>query len=181
MSQAHTMNRTATLIAALAVAISFPAWSEVYRHVDEEGNVTFSDEPRDGAETIEVKSVTTVTLPKLEDLPETEGARADEDREEQSPYDSIQFEAPTNNEAFWSGSGDITFSVTSTPDLREGHMYEVTLDGQIVGQSDDGTVAVQNVYRGTHDAQVSVVDNEGRPVQRGQSISFTIHRPSVLN
>ncbi|MDX1635347.1 MAG: DUF4124 domain-containing protein [Marinobacter sp.] len=177
------MKPTALPLAALILAISFPAWSEVYRHVDENGNVTFSDEPQNGAEAIKVKPVTTVTLPKLQDLPDEtrDQDQQDQQQEPQASYQSIQFNAPENNEAFWSGSGDITFSVSSNPPLRQGHKYEVTLDGQIVGQSTDGTVAVQNVFRGTHQAQVSVVDSQGRPVQRGQSISFTIHRPSVLN
>ena len=160
------MKRSVLPLTVLMMAISLPAWSEVYRHVDENGNVTFSDEPQKGAEAIKVKPVTTVTLPKLRDLPnEAANTRQQDPRDEaQASYQSIQFTAPANNEAFWSGSGDITFSVSSTPGLRGGHMYEVSLDGQIVGQSADGTVAVQNVYRGTHQAQVSIVDKEGRPV-----------------
>ncbi len=175
------MKRTALNLAALMVVVSFPAAAEVYRQVDENGNVTFTDEPGKGAETIKVKPVTTVTLPKLKDLPEEDNAEESQRQEQQAGYQSIQFNAPTDEEAFWSGSGDITFSVSSTPALRQGHKYEVTLDGQIVGQSADGTVSVQNVYRGTHQAQVSVVDSQGRPVQQGETISFTIHRPSVLN
>lgn len=177
------MKSTALPIAVLMMAISLPAWSEVYRHVDENGNVTFSDEPQDGAETIKVKPVTTVTLPKLRDLPAESGngRQENQQQEAQASYQSIQFNAPADEEAFWSGSGDITFSVSSSPGLRQGHKYEVSLDGQIVGQSANGTVSVQNVFRGTHQAQVAIVDSEGRPVQRGESISFTVHRPSVQN
>ena len=60
------------LVAAMLVVLASPAGAEVYRNVDAYGNVTFSDEPSDGSEAIEVKPVTTVTLPK----PMTTGMKA---------------------------------------------------------------------------------------------------------
>lgn len=168
----------------LLITLALPVSAEVYRHVDSDGSVTFSDEPRDGAEEVEVKPVTTITLPKMKDVVADEERGANQrsrQTDDPSPYETIRFTSPGNNEAFHSGSGDIEFSVTSSPALRQGHKYEVSLDGQIVGQSAGGSVSVQNVFRGTHEASVAVVDSEGRPIQKGESITFTIHRPSVLN
>ncbi|MDX1799841.1 MAG: DUF4124 domain-containing protein [Marinobacter sp.] len=163
-------------------SLSMTASAEVYRHVDSQGNVTFSDKPSKGAETVEVKPVTTVTLPKMKDVqagsaPEPKPASNQTD----SLYSKVTFTAPENNQAFYSGNGDIAFQVTSSPALQNGHQFEVTLDGQPVGQSADGTFTVRNVFRGTHNAQVNVVDAKGRPVTTGDSITFTVHRPSVLN
>ncbi|MEC7377194.1 MAG: DUF4124 domain-containing protein, partial [Pseudomonadota bacterium] len=76
---------------------------------------------------------------------------------------------------------DIQFEVTSTPGLQAGHKYEVTLDGQPVGQSSSGSITVNNVFRGTHEARVHIVDENGVQVKTGPAISFTVHRPSVLN
>jgi hypothetical protein len=75
----------------------------------------------------------------------------------------------------------VEFRVTSSPGLRGSHKYEVTLDGQPVGQSASGTVMVRNVFRGTHDAGVNIVDSNGVTVKSGETITFTIHRPSVNN
>lgn len=166
-------------VASLLATLAVPAAAEVYRHVDKDGNVTFSDEPGDGAEEVKVKPVTTVTLPKLKDVQDAPRRTADE--EERAPYENITFVAPSNDQAFHSGSGDMAFQVTSTPPLRNGHKYEVALDGQPVGQSTSGTVTVQNVFRGTHSAAVHIVDRNGIRIQTGESISFTIHRPSVNN
>lgn len=155
---------------------------EVYRQVDAQGNVTYTDEPVKGteAEQIKVKPVTTVTLPKLEAVREPERLRKRVE-EEGSAYDSVRFEAPGNDEAFHSGSGNVEFRVSSSPSLRDGHKYEVTLDGQPVGQSSSGTVMVRNVYRGTHDAGVNIIDSNGVTIKSGETITFTIHRPSVNN
>lgn len=168
------------IVAAALLLLANPAGAEVYRNVDAYGNVTFSDEPSDGAETIDVKPVTTVTLPKPQNVRETDKLREEVEREG-SVYDSVSFAYPENNQAFHSGSGDIQFEVQSSPGLQAGHKYEVTLDGQPVGQSTSGSVTVRNVFRGTHDARVHIVDENGVQVKTGPAISFTVHRPSVAN
>lgn len=174
------MKPTTGLIAAALILLTGSAAAEVYRNVDADGNVTFSDEPSEGSEAVKVKPVTTVTLPKPQNVRETEKLR-EEVKREGSMYESVGFVYPENNQAFHSGSGDIQFEVRSTPGLQSGHKYEVTLDGQPVGQSASGSVSVQNVFRGTHNARVHIVDENGVQVKTGPEISFTVHRPSVAN
>jgi len=168
------------LLAAAVILLASPVAAEVYRNVDAEGNVTFSDEPSEGSEAVQVKPVTTVTLPKPQNVRETEKLR-EEVKREGSVYESVTFAYPENNQAFHSGSGDIQFEVRSTPGLQTGHKYEVTLDGQPVGQSASGSVTVRNVFRGTHNARVHIVDENGVQVKTGPEISFTVHRPSIAN
>jgi len=174
------MNIRFGILAGILVIGSAPALAEVYRNVDAQGNVTFSDEPSDGAEEVRVKPVTTVTLPKPADVREPEKIRQQAE-EQGSVYNSVRIVSPNDDEAFHSGSGDVAFRVTSEPGLRDGHRYEVTLDGQPVGQTASDTVTVRNVFRGTHDAGVNIVDSKGVQVKSGESIRFTIHRPSVNN
>ena len=176
------MKPRVAIFAGILIAATAPLSAEVYRQVDAEGNVTYTDEPAEGseAEEIEVKPVTTVTLPKLEQVQEPERLK-ERVEEEGSAYDKVTFVAPDDDEAFHSGSGDVEFQVTSSPSLRNGHKYEITLDGQPVGQSESGTVMVRNVFRGTHDAGVNIIDSNGVTIKGGDSISFTVHRPSVNN
>ncbi len=174
------MNLRLGLFAGILAFLAAPATAEVYRNVDAQGNVTYSDEPSDGAEEVKVKPVTTITLPKPADVREPERLRKEVEKEG-SVYDSVRILAPKNDEAFHSGSGDVAFRVTSAPGLREGHRYEVTLDGQPVGQTTSNTLTVRNVFRGTHNAGVHIIDEKGVQVKTGDVVRFTIHRPSVNN
>ncbi|WP_372973015.1 DUF4124 domain-containing protein [Marinobacter sp.] len=173
--------KTQLLIAAVASAfLSLPVQAEVYRQVDKDGNVTFTDDPQGKAERVNVKPATTITMPK----PETVEQQLDEEDGEigdQKAYESVTFLAPADDEAFHSGSGNVEFQVASDPGLRQGHRFEITLDGQPVGQTTSGTVSVSNVFRGTHNAGVNVINADGERVFTGESISFTIHRPTVNN
>jgi len=168
------------LIAALLVVLATPVSSEVYRSVDAYGNVTYTDEPTNGAERVEVEPVTTIKLPKPEVVQETSELRK-EVRRKGAAYEELSFNYPENNQAFYSGNGDIMFQVQSSPPLQPGHRFEVTLDGQPVGQSSDGSINVNNVFRGTHEARVFIIDEKGVQIKTGPSITFTVHRPSVLN
>jgi len=176
------MTHRLTLVTAITLLFSASVSAEVYRQVDAQGNVTYTDEPSDEApaEAVEIKPVTTITLPKPEAVREPEQL-CEKVQKEGAAYSNVEFTAPDDQQAFYSGSGDISFQVTSSPGLKDGHKYEVTLDGQPVGQSVSGTVNVNNVYRGTHQAGVSIVDRNGVTIKTGNTISFTVHRPSVLN
>ncbi|MGP4844770.1 DUF4124 domain-containing protein [Marinobacter sp. 1Y8] len=164
---------------SIAVTISLNASAEVYKRTDSQGNVSYSDEASPGAKTIKVKPVTTVTLPKPDQVPQM----VDESKKNQErgkAYNRVSFDAPENNSAFHSGNGDITFAVSSSPALLRGHEFEVSLDGQPIGQNANGQFTINNVDRGTHSASVIIVDGKGKIIQSGQGISFTIHRPSVI-
>ncbi len=171
-----------TLVLSVTCLLSVPASAEIYRQVDAYGNVTYTDEPTDQApaEPVKIKPVTTVTLPKPEAVREPEQLREKVEREG-AAYSSVKFSAPENEQAFHSGSGDVSFAVTSSPGLKGNHKYEVSLDGQPVGQTTSGTVTVRNVFRGTHKATVNIVDGNGVTIKTGETITFTVHRPSALN
>ncbi|HDZ36731.1 MAG TPA: DUF4124 domain-containing protein [Marinobacter sp.] len=174
------MNPRLGLIAGLLLLIAGPVAAEVYRNVDAQGNVTFSDEPSKGAQEVKVKPVTTITLPKPQNVRETDKLREDVKREG-SIYESVSFTYPEDDQAFNSGSGDVRFEMSSSPGLKTNHKYEVTLDGQPVGQSSSGSITVRNVFRGTHEAGVYIVDTNGVQIKTGKPIRFTIHRPSIQN
>lgn len=169
------------LIATVTSALlALSAHAEVYRQVDANGNVTYTDEPGDNAERVDVKPVTTITMPK----PQTVREQLEEEDDgigDQEAYESVSFASPGDEEAFHSGSGNVEFRVTSDPALRQGHQFEITLDGQPVGQTRSGSVTVNNVFRGTHNAGVNVINQEGKRIYTGDKITFTVHRPSVLN
>lgn len=172
------MKPVLVMAAAAWVFLAGAACADVYRQVDAQGNVTFSDEPSSGAKPIRVKPVTTIKLPKPEDLEEQQPV---EKQQEKSLYNTLVFTAPQNNQAFHSGNGNVEFQLLSEPALRSGHKYEVTIDGQPVGQSSTNTIMVPNMDRGTHQAGINIIDQNGVQVTSGTAISFTVHRSSRLN
>lgn len=158
------------------------AQAEVFRYIDENGNVVYTDEQREGAEKIEVREVPTIEMPDGPLTTETLDRAKQTDTDSQgSGYQTVGFTEPQNESAFWSGGGTISIAVRAEPALRDQHAFEVLLDGNSLGRNSTGVYTVSPIDRGTHTATVRIVNSEDEIVETGESISFTVHRPSVLN
>lgn len=166
----------AIMLAGISVSRAVSA-ADVY-YYDDNGTPTFTDNPHKG-KPIKVKPLPTVSLPKSVD-----DVNANSTDVKQTPmakgYTIVHFTYPQNDAAFWSGNGNIVLTVESKPPLHQGDQFSVTLDGTPLGANTNGQFAVQHIDRGTHTAKVSVVSGNGNLVQSGQSITFTVHRHSVL-
>ncbi|MFE8072907.1 DUF4124 domain-containing protein [Marinobacteraceae bacterium S3BR75-40.1] len=171
----------ALIVIGAGLFIGTAVQAQVYRYIDKNGNVVFTDEPHEGAEPIEVREVPTITLPKGKPLTEETIKEAERQQPQGPPYQEIRFQKPNNKTAFWSGSGDVNVEVSAQPALKEGHQFRLKVDGQTIATQTSGSFLIRNMDRGTHQATVAVTNGEGTVVQEGASIEFTIHRPSVQN
>tara|TARA_R100000306_G_scaffold62333_1_gene68745 strand:- start:46331 stop:46945 length:615 start_codon:yes stop_codon:yes gene_type:complete len=172
----------ALLTGLLVAPLPFGVQAEIYRFTDAEGNVEFTDQPRKGAERVEVKETATIQLPKPDEVTAIIGERqeAAESGEGGPAYETLQIAYPENESAFNSGSGDFNVVMNITPDLQSEHFLRLTLDGQAQALTKGPAIPLTNVDRGTHTISVDVVEGDS-VVQSADPVTFTIHRPSVLN
>lgn len=161
---------------------------EVYRHVDEDGNVTFSDERGDDkSEPMELKSIPEVNMPEpaqrqRPSREERSGEKEEtEETEEQEGYQSITISQPEHDSAFWRGDGLVVVRFQSEPGLRSGHRYVVELDGEKVEEGRSESLTLENMDRGTHEVVVHIVNGDGKTLTSSDVTRFTLHRPSQLN
>lgn len=165
------------IIATLAIhsAYAREATTTVYKQVLPDGSVSYSDQASDRSETLEVSPVPTV--PALET--KNRSSRDDEEDDSDRNY-KLSIASPENDSAFYSGNGSMSISVAIDPPLRRGHRLQLILDGQLVRTQSSQHFALDLVDRGTHQAQVNIVNRAGKILQSTQS-RFTIHRPIVRN
>lgn len=161
----------------LALTIGLSGATKVYKTVNPDGSISFSDEPSEHSETIEVQDATTVPALKL---PPSSTNTQQADTTTKELYRSLKILSPSNDSAFHSGSGTVNISFTSSPELRPSHIYKIFIDNQLVGEQRTTSLIVDNVFRGTHQLSVQISDASGKII-KSSSISFTMHRPSKLN
>ncbi|MDX1588757.1 MAG: DUF4124 domain-containing protein [Oleiphilaceae bacterium] len=183
MRAVSLLSLTAVCLAMSLSALTASA-TPVYKHVDEQGNVSFSDSPQSGqSEKIEVRPSQGISLPKPQQRPsESRQSRSGNgSNAAASGYESIRITQPEDDSAFWRTSGEVAIQVSSEPALRQGHSYQLEMDGEMVKQQSGATFNLENVDRGTHEVRVHILDREGNIVESSEPSRFTVHRHSILN
>ena len=155
-----------------------PAVAAVYRWVDPNGEVHYSDQPGPGTEEVKLREATVYTPAPVGD---TTPASTGQGKADETPdYKSMSIAAPANDEAIRSNQGLVDVSLTLQPALMKGHRIRIYLDGQPAsGELNTTQITLQNVDRGTHTLQASVIDAQGNEVIRSPSVTFHLLRVSA--
>lgn len=151
------------------------ATADVYRSVDESGNIIYSDKPSPDAEKIRVDSIQTIDAPDIEPFKYTPP--------KQGPapiYTRLEIVSPENGIAIRSNEGAISISAVVEPGLNisAGHQLVLIMDGNEVSTGGP-QFDLTNVDRGTHSAIVTIKDKQGKTVMQSSPVSFTVLRVAV--
>lgn len=161
-----------------------PASAQIYSWTDAEGKRVYSDQPRPGASTVELKPTNVVQPP-----PTVNTSRQDQDTGQQpsasNPYQQLSISNPAHDSSIRSNAGDLTLTVVTDPPLSGSHLLKVSIDGVVSQTGVPGSGAathqltVHNVDRGSHELSAVVVDARGEELQRSPSITVHLQRTSL--
>lgn len=156
--------------------------AEIYKIINPDGSITFSDQPSEGASTVPEapkpqasepapvtpakKPTTTATTPDKK--PETSENKP-------TVYKSLTIASPKNDEAVRSNEGAVTVAVSLTPllDTNQGDTITLFLDGQPVGKPSNLTVFnLADVTRGSHTLSATLKNKNGATLLVSPTITF---------
>jgi hypothetical protein len=168
---------------ALVLAGSM-ALAQAYRWVDENGVIHYSDRPQPGAEEVELESPPAATIPprpRARPGRTPSGASGLEgDAEVTVGYDTLEIASPAAEETLWNIGGVLSVSLDLQPDLKQGHQVRVYFDGnpQPVNSTQ---FQLQEVWRGVHNLQAEVLDQNGQLLIRSQPTRFYVQQTTIVN
>ncbi len=165
------MQKSLKLVLLLLPLIA-TAETNVYRSVDADGNVVFSDEPSEGAETIQIDEIQTVPTEHREFK-----YTPSEKKDTVSDYASLVILSPENDTAVRENAGNLSIKLQTEPALRAGDQIVLYMDGQEVDRGNKTAFDLVNLDRGTHSLSAEIVV-AGSPVIRSEEITFTLLRHS---
>ena len=186
MSNRTVMNLV--VLAALALAYSAAdAGTRIYKTVDADGNIVFTDvPPLDTSKSQEVK----VGVSNTFENPLEPGARqvwnVGQDGE-QTPaetefaYHQAVIVTPENDASLRENAGNVSVKTRISPNLRPGHKLRLLVDesplGRLIGASE---FALTNVDRGSHTLRLQIVNQAGAVIFDGPASTFHLQRTSIL-
>ncbi len=150
----------------------------VYKHVNEKGEVVYSDTPAPGAEKMDLPELPTYTPPPVP-LIRPEGAPVESDI-----YRSLDVIKPQNDSTIRNNLGVIELQLRIDPPLkvREKHRIQFYLDNERYGPLVDKTsVMMSNIERGEHTLSASVFDAGGNVVAASKTVTVFVKRESELH
>jgi hypothetical protein len=165
------------LFIVLLGTLCWQASAQVYKHVDEDGNITFSDQKHPDATEVEFDTLNTLAPPSASAYPQSGNETDEEDAD--TPQYEVNITTPTNEATIPRGPGNFTVVASVSPPLRGGHLLQLVMDGAPREEAKSyGTWPLTNVFRGEHKLEVSVISKTGNTISTSAAITVFVFRPS---
>ena len=165
----NTIKVSTALLLGLLPVLAFGA---IYKTVDENGNVIFTDTKPDNQISEEVKLKPVTPLPPVTFKYRIPVSQPEETQSSDDLYTELAIIEPADG-ATVRNSGNFSVTVQTLPQLMPGHHLRLLLDGRAVDKPKRTfTFTLINVDRGSHQLQLQVMDRNNRVVQ---SISNTVY------
>ncbi|HEY9032154.1 MAG TPA: DUF4124 domain-containing protein [Kangiella sp.] len=146
----------------------------LYKKIDKDGKVIFTDKPSDDAEAITVQSNRNVIAGPRTNVSNESASKDDPKNPATIKYDVFSIDSPSNGESIQSQDGSINIVVGITPQIRPNHSIRLHINGTRVGQDQKiPYFNLTNIARGSQELTAIVVDDETEGViQTSKPITF---------
>jgi Domain of unknown function (DUF4124) len=171
------------LFTLISLGCSLAVAATVYKWVDENGVVHYSDQPHPNAEKVQVKEPQTFKALPTPSTASAPGIAAPAAPATNAPvYQGCAVTQPADGEDY-SNITSLNAVVRTDPPLHPGDQVFLTLDGQPLngGRATGPQFTISPVDRGTHTLQATVRGADGALMCQTPGITFNVHQPSLLN
>lgn len=173
-----------TLILAMA---SGPLAAQVYKVVDEDGNVTYTDQPPpEGAAPMKLPPLSVIEAPNYEQAaPAAEtGAVEQEVKAKSLRYLRKQFQgfeivSPKQEESVWYSDNMVAVAWSVPNPLEPGMQVTVWVDGNQQPATSERVVPITGLERGEHTIMAELKDSKNRKVATATPVTFFIRQPNI--
>ena len=145
----------------------------IYKKTNDQGVVEFTDVPGKNAKPVRVPPMNTYKqkkLPRIIDKPLPAELKA--------AYTKFSITSPLHDKIMRDNLGNINVKLQISPSLKSEHRILVTIDGdsKTAIKSTSTSVTFNNIDRGTHTVQASIVDSEDQVIMESGTITFHLQR-----
>lgn len=165
---------TICLVTAIT-SFSGVAIGGIYKYLDENGNIAYSDKPIQGAKRMNIQ-----LRPTPEPDDEQQAADAlenDSASKEVTNYESLELLTPKNDKVVSDRSGSVQVILLPTPRLSSTHELVITVDGKDISRGRHANLNLSQVSRGTHTVSARILDANGTTIITSPTSTFHVKQP----
>lgn len=170
---------TTLFIAGSLIAVSVSS-ADIYKSVDENGNVSFGQTKVDGAEKVEIPE------PNISEsqtaFEQSEGSRTEtgQNQSETVIYESLNIVSPEHDKITEGRTGAVQVTFLPTPGLAATDKLIITVNGEDVSKGANTTLALEELTRGAHSVTGRILGVNNEVKIQSNVVTFHVQRPSVL-
>jgi Domain of unknown function (DUF4124) len=174
MQGRHRIALPALLAAAILAAGTVCA--DIYKSVDKDGNVVFSDQPARDAEPVKLGPTNAMQAP-ADAAPRAEPGPGTGDA---APfYQALDITSPADGSTVNNPGGNVLVLFGLSPPLREGDSTRLLIDGTPGGMPAEGGLLAPGTSRGEHTLEVQVLDAGGTVLRTSAPVRVTVFRSPI--
>ncbi len=174
-SLSHMNIKSLLFISLIFVPLAYA--ETVYKTVDADGNIVFSDVPSAGAEEIKIKKAQAINSPKSRSFKLSPA----EEKSKKFKYTKLVIVSPENDSTIHGGEGNVNITVTLEPELNEKDVMVLFMDGKEMLIERAPHFLLENVDRGTHTVSVVVKNEDDKVLKRSAKVTFHVRRITQLS
>ncbi|MPY26523.1 DUF4124 domain-containing protein [Shewanella sp. YLB-07] len=153
------------------------AQATVYKWVDKDGKIHYSDKPIENSEAVEFKSNTQNQI-KLQ-IPKANASASNDDPESLTQY-KLSIASPAEEETIRDNEGKITIMARISPDLESKHVLVLLMDGVVVGTPQTSPIfSLKDIDRGEHNFVIKAVAQNGKQLASTPPRKIYLHRAII--
>jgi len=164
----------------LLCGLALTAEAAVYRWLDRDGVVHYSDQPSPGAKLVDLPESSHYAPPSPGEATPAAGTDQTGAPAGATVYQSFSIVHPADGETMHNATGDVDVLMVLEPELRKGDQIQLVLDGLGARQTVETLSSVlKHVERGQHTLQAEVLDGAGATLMRATPVRFYLLMPSA--
>jgi len=177
-----------TLIAFSLSMMGNPSFAEVYKTIDENGNVTYTDRaPSDGAKPMELPELSIIETPTYQKTARQAALDGDAKGEEpeitlkalRQKYRDFAIISPINEESIWKPEQAISVAWSVSNPLMAGMTVTLFVDGKKQAATTQPIIPLASLDRGEHTLTAELKDAKNRRVATAQPVTFFVRQPNI--
>lgn len=160
------------LIAIAGLLCAANVSAELYKWIDQDGGVHYTDKrPDDSAQQQELSGY----LSRISNKKKPEVA------EDENPYTAFTIASPGQGDTVRNEGSTMDIVVNIDPPLTVKHFLQIYLDGLEVGEKTKSTeLTLQQLKKGTHRLQAKIIDEAGQIISTTEEVTFMFRKPADM-
>lgn len=172
------------LIAFSLAIMTSPVIAQVYKTVDADGNVTYTDkQPPDGSKPIKLAPISVIEAPIYEKAPDPAKAGGEGEeiplRDLRKIYRDFAIISPQSEESVWRPDGPVSVAWSVGNPLQQGMQVSIYLDGAKQATTTEQVIPITGLDRGEHTLAAELRDAKNRKIATAAPVTFFIRQPNI--